>query len=131
MRVTSGWKDDYSLEGKVAAAMKYARGQRHELLEFLRDGRVPIDNNACERAIRPVAVGRRNWLFAGSVDGAKAAATIYTLVESAKASRIDPLAYLEAVIDRHGSWPAAKIDELTPWAMSGGLPRYRDRGVGD
>ena len=129
MRVTSGWKNDYSLEGKVAAAMKYVRGQRHALLEFRRDGRVPIDNNACERAIRPVVVGRRNWLFAGSVDGARAAATIYTLVESAKASRVDPLAYLEVVVELHGRCPAPAIAELTPLAMSSELLAYRDRGA--
>ena len=131
MRLTSGWKDIYSLEGKVAEAMTYVRKQRRALLEFLRDGRVPIDNNACERAIRPVAVGRRNWLFAGSVEGARAAATIYTLVESAKASGVDPLAYLQASLERLGSCPASGIDGLTPWAMSRELPVYRDRALGD
>lgn len=129
MRLTSGWQKAYSLEGKVAAAMKYVRGQRGALLAFLRDGRVPIDNSACERAIRPVAVGRRNWLFAGSVDGARAAATIYTLVESAKASRVDPLAYLEAVIERHGQCPASEVAELTQWALKGELVPYRERSV--
>ena len=127
MRLTSRWKETYSLSGKVADAMKYVRGQRHALLEFLRDGRVPIDNNVCERAIRPVAVGRRNWLFAGSVEGAAAAATIYTLVESARASGVDPLAYLKTVLVRLGTCIAEQVDELVPWAMRGELPAYRDR----
>lgn len=92
---TSSWKDDYSLAGKVAEAMKYARKQRHALFEFLRDGRVSIDNNVCERAIRPLAIGRNNWQFAASVSGAETAATHYTLVKSAKASGVvDPRAPL-------------------------------------
>jgi hypothetical protein len=62
MQLTSGWQAHYSLKGKVADAMKYARGQRRALLAFLRDGRIPIDNNACERSIRPVAIGRGNWM---------------------------------------------------------------------
>lgn len=127
MRMTSGWKRHYSLQGKVAEAMKYVRNQRGALLEFLRDGRVPIDNNVCERAIRPIAIGRRNWLFSGSIDGAESAAIMYTLVESAKASGVDPLAYLKAVIGRLAHWPASQIDQLTPWAMAGELPAYRRR----
>lgn len=109
LRLTSGWKTHYSLKGKVADAVKYARNQRRALLAFLRDGRIPIDNNACERAIRPVAIGRGNWLFAGSIQGANAAATIYTLVESAKASGVEPLAYLEAVLERLGVCPASEV----------------------
>jgi len=127
MRLTSGWQTHYSLEGNVAAAMKYARGQRRALLAFLRDGRIPIDNNACERAIRPVAIGRGNWLFAGSVQGANAAATIYTLVESAKATGVDPLAYLEAVLERLGTCLASDVAQLTPWAMAAELPKALDR----
>lgn len=127
LRMTSGWKTRYSLQGKVAEAMKYARNQRRALLLFLRDGRVPVDNNACERAIRPVALGRSNWLFAGSVDGGEAAATIYTLVESAKASGVDPYAYIEAVLRKIGSHPANQVADLTPWAMTGTLPTYRGR----
>jgi transposase len=127
MQLTSGWQAHYSLKGKVADAMKYARGQRRALLAFLRDGRIPIDNNACERSIRPVAIGRGNWMFAGSVEGAIAAATIYTLVESAKATGVDPLAYLEAVLERLGTCPASEVDRLTPWAMATELPRALDR----
>lgn len=131
MRLTSGWQEDYSLDGKVADAMKYARGQRRALLAFLRDGRIPIDNNACERAIRPIAIGRGNWMLAGSVEGATAAATIYTIVESAKATGVDPLAYLEAVLDRLGTCSASDVDRLTPWAMAAELPRALDRRATD
>ena len=127
MRLTSNWKKEYSLDGKVADAMKYLRGQRRELLAFLRDGRVPIDNNDCERSIRPVAIGRKNWLFAGSEAGAEWAATLYTLIESAKASKVEPRAYLEAVLRRVGYCPASRIADLTPWAMASELPEYRPR----
>ena len=72
-----------------------------------------------------MAIGRSNWLFAGSVEGGHAAATIYTLVESAKASGVDPYAYLEAVLRRVGSHPASQIADLTPWAMAGSLPAYK------
>lgn len=127
MRMSSGWKRRYSLQGKVAEAMKYLRNQRRSLLEFLRDGRVPVSNNVCERAIRPIAIGRRNWLFSGGVEGAESATIIYTLVESAKASGVEPLAYLETVLSRLATWPASKIEQLTPWAMAGELPVYRRR----
>lgn len=125
LRMTSGWKARHSLKGKMADAMRYLRGQRRALLRFLRDGRVPIDNNACERAIRPAAIGRDNWLFAGSEEGGDAAATFYTLVESARASGVDPLSYLEAVLRRIGTHPASRISELTPWAMAPELEPYR------
>lgn len=126
-RMSSGWKRHYGLQGQVGKAMKYLRNQRRALLEFMRDGRVPIDNNVCERAIRPVAIGRRNWLFAGGVDGATGAAVVYTLVESAKASGVDPLGYLTAVLGQLGTCPASEIERLTPWSMAGELPVYRRR----
>ena len=88
---------------------------------------MPIDNNICERAIRPIAVGRRNWLFSGGVEGAEGAAIIYTLVESAKASGVDPYAYLKAVLERQGTWPSSRLGELVPWAMASELPRYSRR----
>lgn len=128
MRLTSGWKKTYSLKGRVAEAMKYTRNQRRALLMFLRDGRVPIDNNVCERAIRPVAIGRKNWLFAGSVSGARAAAVLYTLVESAKATGVDPRAYLEAVLSRANQTHASRLHELTPWHLAIDLPAYERQG---
>lgn len=128
MRLTSGWQKTYSLKGRVAEAMKYTRNQRRALLMFLRDGRVPIDNNVCERAIRPVAIGRKNWLFAGSVSGARAAAVLYTLVESAKATGVDPRAYLEAVLSRANQTHPSKLHELTPWHLAIELPAYERQG---
>lgn len=111
-------RSQFSDAGKMAKAMKYVRNQWKELRQFLREGLVPIDNNAVERAIRPIAIGRKNWLFAGSMRGGRAAATIYTLVESCKRANVDVLAYLADVLVRVATHPASRIDELLPmnWA---------------
>ena len=121
LRRTLGWKRTFSLTGKMAEAIKYLRNSRRALTAYLRDGEVPIDNNACERAIRPVAVGRKNWLFAGSTRGGEAAATVYTVVETAKLAGVDVVGYLTDVLSRLGTHPASRIDELTPagWREQG------------
>lgn len=108
----------FSDAGLMAKAMKYVRKQWRELRQFLHEGLVPIDNNEVERAIRPVAIGRKNWLFAGSMRGGRAAAVIYTLVESCKRAQVDVLAYLADVLVRVATHPANRIDELLPanWA---------------
>ena len=110
----AGWRDRYSESGKMGTACKYVENQAEALRVFLRNGRVPIHNNACEVSIRPVAVGRRNWLFAGSVRGGHAAATIYTLIESCKMAGVDPYTYLGDVLLRVGTHPASRVDELLP-----------------
>jgi hypothetical protein len=111
-------RDQFSDAGNMAKAMDYVRHQRKALRQFLREGLAPLDNNACERSIRPVAIGRKNWLFAGSMRGGRAAAVIYTLVESCKLAGVDVLAYLADVLVRVATHPASKIDELLPanWA---------------
>lgn len=111
-------RSQHSDAGGMAKAMDYVRNQRKELRQFLREGLVPLDNNAVERAIRPVAIGRKNWLFAGSMRGGRAAAVIYTLVESCKRAEVDVLAYLADVLVRVATHPASRIDELLPmnWA---------------
>ena len=109
-----GWRELYLESGSMGAACKYLEGQREHLRVFLDDPRVPIHNNACEVAIRPVAVGRKNWLFAGSPRGGRAAATIYTLIESCKQAGVDPLDYLADVLVRVATHPASRIDELIP-----------------
>lgn len=96
-----------SLLGKAIA---YARNQWSRLIVYLEDGRLRIDNNLVENAIRPFAVGRKNWLFSGSPRGAKASAAIYSLIETAKANRLEPYAYLRFLFER---LPYAKSrDEL-------------------
>ena len=111
---TLGWRDNFSLSGKMADAIKYLRNSRRALTTYLTNGDTPIDNNACERSIRPIAVGRRNWLFAGSLNGGRAAATIYTLIESCKASDVDPAEYLADVLVRVTTHPASRVQELVP-----------------
>jgi len=101
--VLAGWRDIYLESGKVSDACKYVDNQPEGLRAFLSDARIPIHNNACEVAIRPVAVGRRNWLFAGSPRGGRAAATIYTVVESCKRAKVDTMRYLADVL-RSRTW---------------------------
>ncbi|MCP5041881.1 MAG: IS66 family transposase [bacterium] len=113
-------REDYSDAGKMAGAIGYMLNQRKPLRRFLEDGRVPIHNNSCEIAIRPIAVGRRNWLFAGSLRGGRAAATAYTLIESCRQVQLDVVAYLADVMVRVATHPASRIDELLPenWAAT-------------
>lgn len=117
---TRRMKSQFSEAGLMAKALTYVRNQRKELRQFLHEGLAPIDNNACERAIRPIAIGRNNWLFAGSMRGGRAAAVIYTLIESCKRANVDVLAYLADVLVRVATHPASRIDELLPanWAAN-------------
>lgn len=114
------WRLDgqFSDAGLMAKAIGYLRNQHRALRRFLEDGRIPIDNNACERAIRPIAIGRRNWLFAGSMRGGRAAAVVFSLAESCRLAGIDPLDYFADVLVRVGTHPASKVDDLLPenWA---------------
>lgn len=98
----------------LATAVNYSRNHRVALRRFLERGELSIDNNAVERALRQVAIGRKNWLFAGSPEAAKNAAIFYTLVGSCKELGLDPWEYLCDVIARGGTHPAARIYELTP-----------------
>ena len=82
------------------------------------DGRVEIDNNAAERALRAIAVGRRNYLFAGSDAGGERAAAIYSLVASAKLNGMAPEAYLRYVLERIADHPIKHIEELLPWNVA-------------
>lgn len=98
----------------LGQAIGYARNHWQALVRYLDEGRLSIDNNAAERAMRPLAVGRKNWLFAGSQRGARAAAIFYTLIESAKRAGIDPLAYLRDILTRLPAHPHKQIGELLP-----------------
>jgi len=103
----------------LAAAIRYALSRIPKLRPWLHDGHLEIDNNAAERAIRPIALERKNYLFMGSQGGGKAAAIAYTLIETAKMDDVDPQAWLTNVIDRIVEHPASKIDELMPWNFAG------------
>ena len=93
------------------------------LTRFIDGGRVEIDNNAAERALRCVALGRENFLFAGSDAGGERAAAIYSLIGTAKLNRLDPEAYLRYVIIQINEHRINKIAELLPWNVAALLPR--------
>ena len=105
-----------SLLGK---ALHYLAEQWPKLVRFLDDGRYPIDNNACENAIRPFVIGRRNWLFADTPGGARASANLYSLIETAKANAVEPYRYLQALFT---ALPLARTVEdyeaLLPWRIA-------------
>jgi len=82
---------------------------------FLDDGRICLTNNAAERALRGLALGRKSWLFAGSERGAERAALMYTLIQTAKLNDVDPQAWLADVLARIADMPQTKLAELLPW----------------
>src|SRR5271170_5274660 len=107
-----------SKKSELAKTIRYELLNWVALTRYCEDGRLEIDNNAAERALRAVALGRKNWLFAGSDDGGERAAAIYTLIGTAKLNDIDPQAYLSYVLDRIAEHPINKIDELLPWNVA-------------
>lgn len=104
-----------SPNGKTAKAIAYSLNAWEALGRFLDDGRLCMSNNAAERAMRPIATGRRNWTFAGSDEGGRRAAAIYTLIETAKLNDVDPLAWLADMLARLHDHPANRIDQMLPW----------------
>ncbi|ELH6579212.1 transposase, partial [Escherichia coli] len=95
-------------------AINYILNRRDELSCFLGDGAVPLDNNICERAIRPVVMGRKVWLFAGSLMAGNRAAQIMSLLETAKRNGLEPHAWLTDVLARLPEWPEERLAELLP-----------------
>jgi transposase len=106
----------------LAKAIRYARSRWAALTRYLDDGTLEISNNAAERAIRPLALGRKNYLFAGSDAGGERAAAAYTLIETAKLNNLDPEAYLRAVIGRIADHPINRIADLLPWNIDLAAP---------
>ena len=99
----------------AAGAIQYALGRWAALTRYCQNGLIEIDNNAAERAERAVAIGRKNYLFAGSDTGGERAAAIYTLIGSAKLNGVDPAAYLRFVLEPIADHPINRIQELLPW----------------
>jgi transposase len=105
-----------SPKSEMAKAIAYGIKRWPALTRFLNDGLLEIDNNIAERALRGIAIGRKNWLFAGSKTGGERAAAIYTVIETCKANSIDPQAYIADVTAKIAAdWPASRWDELLPW----------------
>ena len=107
-----------SKKSDTSAAIRYALALWDALVRFCDDGRVEIDNNAAERALRCVAIGRKNYLFAGSDRGGERAATFYSLIGTAKLNGLDPEAYLRELLTRIADHPVNRIAELLPWNIA-------------
>lgn len=104
-----------SSKNPVAKAMDYSLKRWGAFARYLDDGRICMSNNAAERAVRGIAIGRKNWTFCGSDSGGRRAAAVYTLIESCKLNDVDPRAWLADVLARLPDHPAKRITELLPW----------------
>ena len=100
-------------------AVNYSLNQWHKLIRYTEDGRLSIDNNRAERAIKPFVIGRKNWMFANTAKGAQASATLYSIIETAKANGLVPFDYLDLLFTE---LPTRKSDDdlsdLLPWEVS-------------
>jgi transposase len=106
-----------SRKSDTTAAIRYALGLWEALTRYCNDGGLEIGNNAAERALRAVALGRKNYLFAGSDTGGERAAAIYSMIGTAKLNDRDPEAYLRKVLSRIADHPVNRIGELLPWNL--------------
>ena len=104
-----------SRHSDVAKAMDYMLKRWEAFTPFLDDGRICLTNNAAERELRSVGLGRKSWLLAGSDRGGERAASMYSLIATAKLNDIDPRAWLADVLARIADHPASRLDELLPW----------------
>jgi hypothetical protein len=105
----------FSRHAPIAKAMDYMLKRWHSFDRFLDDGRICITNNAAERALRGLALGRKSWLFAGSDRGAERAAIMYTLIQTAKLNHVDPQAWLADVLARINDTKQTQLADLLPW----------------
>jgi transposase len=106
-------------KSRLSDALSYARNHKSGLMNYLKDGNCSISNNLAENSIRPFTVGRKNWLFSGSPNGAAASAAIYSLVETAKANGLNPYQYLKFILEDLPGLPFKRhpeiLDRYLPW----------------
>lgn len=115
-----------SSKSELARAIRYSLGRWQALTRYAGDGRIEMDNNAAEREIRAVALGRKNFLFMGSDAGGERAAAVYSLLGTAKLNGLDPEAYLRHVLQRIGEHPVNRVAQLLPWNVAAEIQRQPD-----
>jgi transposase len=113
-----------SRKSDTALAIRYALSRWRALSRYIDDGRIEMDNSAAERALRTVALGRKNYLFAGSDAGGERAAAIYSLLGTAKLNGLDPELYLRHVLEPIAEHPVNRLQELLPWNLAAVLPAH-------
>jgi transposase len=118
-----------SPKSETAAAIRYALSRWRALTRYVDDGRLEIDNSAAERALRAVALGRKNYLFAGSDAGGERAAAFYSLIGSAKLNGLDPELYLRTVLARIADHPISRVAELLPWNHAADLANASNKAA--
>jgi transposase len=120
MRLARSMEKTVLPKSPLGQALQYLRNQMRYVAQYIRDGRLEIDNNGAERQLRGVAIGRKNWLFAGSMKGLHRAALLYSIVQSCKLAGVEPWAYLKDVLDRLPTHPHQRIGDLLPrqWAAA-------------
>lgn len=114
-----------SKKAELAVAIRYALSRWAAMTRYLDNGTIEIDNNAAERSLRAVALGRKNWLFAGSDDGGERAAAIYSLLGTARLNGLNIEAYLRHVLDRLPDHPVNRVEELLPWNLLAVRPEMK------